>query len=240
MTTTTTLECMVCYQEINFTVQYASFSNCCHLFHKTCLKGRFSTKCPFKCKGSLVEIKKYDDFMEHLQKRTERVYLKNYPKILPGNVAAAKKNDFDELQKLYPNGKQGKRGKSLDNHKGTTPLQTAIRNENLKAVKWLLNDEEKVSSYGSLHCAAQWTKESTSVLDFLLQNTAIDDKNRIFRTKTPLDYAYLLNKSEIKNKIIVLMREHGCKANWYNKDGDKVGKGLGDLNPSEGALKSTD
>ena len=36
------------------------------------------------------------------------------------------------------------------------------------------------------------------------------------------------------------MREHGCKANWYNKDGDKVGKGLGDLNPSEGALKSTD
>ena len=37
-----------------------------------------------------------------------------------------------------------------------------------------------------------------------------------------------------------LMRERGCKANWYNKDGVKVGKGLGDLNPSEGALKSVE
>ena len=177
--------------------------------------------------------------MEHQQKRIERVCLKNHPTVLPGNVIAAQPNDLDDLQKLFPNGDTGKRGKSLDNHKCSTATQTAIRKGNLEAVKWLF-DKDATYSYGLLHCAAQWTKDSTSVLDFLLQNIAIDDKNRIFRTKTPLDYAYLLNKSKIKNEIIALMREHGCKANWYNEDGVKVGKGLGDLNPSEGALKSVE
>jgi hypothetical protein len=239
MTTTTTLECMVCYQEIKFNVQCASFSTCCHLFHKDCLRGRFSTECPFTCKGLPVKIKKYDDLMKHQQKRIETVCLKNHPTILPGNVIAAQPNDLDDLQKLFPNGDTGKRGKSLDNHKGTTPLQTAIRSENLQAVTWLF-DKDATYSYGLLHCAAQWTKKNKSVLDFLLQNIAIDDKNRIFKTKTPLDYAYLLNKSKIKNEIIALMRKNDCKANWYNEDGVKVGKGLGDLNPSEGALKSVE
>ena len=236
----TTLDCMICYQEIQFNEQQcASFSNCCHLFHQNCLRGRFEKTCPFNCGGSHVKIIKYDDFMEHQQKRIERVCLKNHPTVLPGNVIAAQPNDFDDLQKLYRKGEKGKRGKSLDNHKGTTPLQTAIRSENLQAVEWLF-DKDVTYSYGLLHCAAQWTKKEKSVLEFLLQNIATDDKNRIFRTKTPLDYAYLLNKSKIKNEIIALMREHGCKANWYNEDGVKVGKGLGDLNPSEGALKSVE
>ena len=252
MTTTTTLECMVCYQEIKSDQLIRSCDEC-HIFHNECIKTWFTTnysvalwqygknRCPLRCEGNKIkETISLNDFLEYQQKRTERVYLKNNPGVLPGNAAAAKEANFDDLQKLYRKGEKGKRGKSLDNHKGTTPLQTAIRKENLEAVKWLLNDEEKVSSYGLLHCAAQWTKESTSVLDFLLQNIAIDDKNRIFKTKTPLDYAYLLNKSKIKNEIIALMRKNDCKANWYNEDGVKVGKGLGDLNPPEGALKSVE
>ena len=219
----TTLDCMICYQKIKFDLKKSvSFSTCCHLFHKDCLRGQYEKTCPFSCEGSPVKIINYDDFMKHQQKRIERVYLKNYPTILPGNVIAAQPKDFDDLQKLFPNGDTGKRGKSLDNHKGTTPLQTAIRSENLQHVEWLF-DKDATHSYGPLHCAAQWTKKEKSVLEFLLQNIATDDKNRIFRTKTPLDYAYLLNKSKIKNEIIALMREHGCKANWYNEDCVKVG-----------------
>ena len=36
------------------------------------------------------------------------------------------------------------------------------------------------------------------------------------------------------------MQKNDCKANWYNEDGGKVGKGLGDLNPPRGALKSVE
>ena len=53
---------------------------------------------------------------------------------------------------------------------------------------------------------------------------------RIHYGYTPLDYAYEHNKSPIKNEIVSLLRKYGGKANKYDKNGNKVGKGKGDLN----------
>ena len=47
---------------------------------------------------------------------------------------------------------------------------------------------------------------------------------------TPLDYVYVYNDSPIKNEIVSLLRKYGGKANRYDKNGNKVGKGKGDLN----------
>ena len=47
---------------------------------------------------------------------------------------------------------------------------------------------------------------------------------------TPLDYCYADNSSPIQQDIITLIRKHGGKANRYDKYGNKVGKGNGDLN----------
>ena len=48
--------------------------------------------------------------------------------------------------------------------------------------------------------------------------------------ETPLDYAYGLNSSPIKNDIVQLIRQHGGKANGYDRNGKMVGDGEGDLN----------
>ena len=47
---------------------------------------------------------------------------------------------------------------------------------------------------------------------------------------TPLDCAYEFNNSPIKNEIVSLLRKYGGKANEYDKNGNEVGKGKGDLN----------
>ena len=56
----------------------------------------------------------------------------------------------------------------------------------------------------------------------------INEKNKY--GSTPLDYAYDGNKSPIKNDIVSLLREYGGKANAYDKNGNRVGRGKGDLN----------
>ena len=45
-----------------------------------------------------------------------------------------------------------------------------------------------------------------------------------------LDYAYEYNHSHIRNDIVSLLRKYGGKGNYYDKNGNKVGKGKGDLN----------
>ena len=39
-----------------------------------------------------------------------------------------------------------------------------------------------------------------------------------------------INDSPIKNDIVALLRKYGGKANHYDKNGKRVGKGKGDLN----------
>ena len=46
---------------------------------------------------------------------------------------------------------------------------------------------------------------------------------------TPVDYAYF-NHSPIKQEIIALIRLKGGKANYFDENGRRVGRGRGDLN----------
>ena len=85
----------------------------------------------------------------------------------------------------------------------------------------------------SLHFAAWKSDKGVQMLQFLIDNyngnikEIINQKNNGW---TPLDYAYEYNKSPIKNDIVSLLRKYGGKANYYDKNGNKVGKGKGDLN----------
>ena len=42
--------------------------------------------------------------------------------------------------------------------------------------------------------------------------------------------AYRNNNSPIKNEIFALLRKYGGKANYYDKNGKRVGRYNGDLN----------
>ena len=88
--------------------------------------------------------------------------------------------------------------------------------------------------WNSLHIAAWYSKKNVQTLQFLIDNyngnikTIINQKNNVWNT--PLDYAYEYNDSPIKNEIVSLLRKYGGKANKYDKNGNKVGEGKGDLN----------
>ena len=125
-----------------------------------------------------------------------------------------------------------------------TPLQRAARHEQFEIVEYLVTTcTNKVdligqtdSEYGrsSLHFAAWKSKKNVQTLQCLIDNyngnikTIINQKNN--NGRTPLDYAYEYNKSPIKNEIVSLLRKYGGKGNKYDKNGNLVGKGKGDLN----------
>ena len=83
-------------------------------------------------------------------------------------------------------------------------------------------------------CASK-SKKNVQTLQFLIDNYKGNIKNIINQKNsrygaTPLDYAYRSNKSPIKKDIVSLLRKYGGKANNYDKNGNQVGKGRGDLN----------
>ena len=86
----------------------------------------------------------------------------------------------------------------------------------------------------SLHYAALNSKKNVQMLQCLIDNYNGDIKEIINHQNkyghTPLDYAYRYNNSPIKNDIVSLLRKYGGKANYYDKNGNEVGKGKGDLN----------
>ena len=47
------------------------------------------------------------------------------------------------------------------------------------------------------------------------------------------------NKSPIKNDIVSLLRKYGGKANCYDKNGNEVGEGKGDLNLKKNETNKT-
>jgi hypothetical protein len=124
-----------------------------------------------------------------------------------------------------------------------TPLQSAALIENLEIVQYLVKTCTTVdligqtnSEYGSnsLHYAAFGSKKNVQMLQFLIDNyngdikTIINQKN--YNGSTPLDNAYGLNDSPIKNDIASLLRKYGGKGNWHDKNGNGVVIGKGDLN----------
>ena len=128
-----------------------------------------------------------------------------------------------------------------------TPLQSAVFEEQLEIVQYLVKTcTNKVDLIGqtdsrgwnSLHLAALNSKKNVQTLQFLIDNYNGKDIKTIINQKdglgyTPLDCAYEynnLNNSPIKNEIVSLLRKYGGKANKYDKNGNEVGKGKGDLN----------
>merc|ERR1712196_342380 len=89
--------------------------------------------------------------------------------------------------------------------------------------------------WNSLHFAAWRSKKDVQMLQLLIDNYIGDIKEIINQKNeygyTPLDLAYYdYNTSPIKNDIVSLLRKYGGKANYYDKNGNDVGYGKGDLN----------
>ena len=145
---------------------------------------------------------------------------------------ACKKGDLEEVKALISDG---------HGHLIGLSLPTAIENEQLEIIQYLVKSCPTVDligqtdsdGYNSLHCAA-YSKKNVQTLQWLIDNYNGDIKQIInHQTKygeTPLDYAYGYNRSPIKNDIVSLLRKYGGKANYYDKNGNYVGKGKGDLN----------
>ena len=135
-----------------------------------------------------------------------------------------------------------KEGASSDGHT-LTPLQSAAENEQLGIAQYLVKrfptvdiiGQTSSNGYNSLHWTALHSKKNVQMLQFLIDNYNGKDIKKIINQKTrsgwtPLDYAYEYNHSPIKNNIVSLLRKYGGKANYYDKNGKKVGQGKGDLN----------
>jgi len=83
--------------------------------------------------------------------------------------------------------------------------------------------------WNALHISANWNK-SWGCTESLLKKMPLESINKKNTWgDTPLDYAYY-NGSPIKNDLVQLIRQHGGKANWYDRNGKRVGEGKGDLN----------
>ena len=84
--------------------------------------------------------------------------------------------------------------------------------------------------YNALHRSARWNEKSTRCVESLLKKMPLESINKKnCDGNTPLDRAYG-NGSPIQNDIVQLIRQHGGKANYYDRNGEYVGNGKGDLN----------
>ena len=106
----------------------------------------------------------------------------------------------------------------------------------INIIEYLLQYDVDVSITDSdgcnaLHLAAMWNTTNTNTIQLLLNNMSLNDINhKANNGHTPLDYAYHNYYSSIKQDIVKLIRKHDGKANCCDKNGNKVGRGNGDLN----------
>eukprot|EP00944_MAST-04C_sp_MAST-4C-sp1_P001544 g1544.t1 len=162
-------------------------------------------------------------------------------------VRACEKGRLEDVLVLVEGHDAEKTGMSVDemvstegknsNGNSRTPLQTAVRYEELEIAQYLVKSFPTVDLIGqtdieygenSLHCAAWKSKKDVQTLQCLIDNynggdikNIINQKNK-YGGETPLDYAYRFNKSSIKKDIASLLRKYGGKANRYDKNGNKV------------------
>jgi len=118
-----------------------------------------------------------------------------------------------------------------------TPLMIAAAHEHFQVVKYLIEQGEAdpniANSNGGnvLHMAAWENRTNTELIELLLTHMSLNSINK--KTSlgyTPLDCAYLHNRSPIRQEIIALLHSKGGKANCYDENGRNVGGGNGDLN----------
>ena len=87
-----------------------------------------------------------------------------------------------------------------------------------------------MSGWNALHLSAWTNKKSTRCTESLLKKMPLESINQKQGGGwTPLDRAYE-NEGPIKNDIVQLIRQHGGKANYHDRNGKRVGFGKGDLN----------
>ncbi len=118
------------------------------------------------------------------------------------------------------------------------PLMIAAMNEHFQVVKYLIEQGEAdpniadSGGWNALHYAADYNRTNTELIEFLLTHMTLDSINKKMRFggHTPLDVAYNLNNSPLRQEIIALLRSKGGKANRYDVNGRYVGEGNGDLN----------
>ena len=129
-------------------------------------------------------------------------------------------------------------GKNSWGSGGWTPLMIAALNEHLQIVEYLIeqgeadpNIADSQFGWNALHLAACNNRTSTELIELLLTHMSLDNINKKNRYgETPLDLAYRLNRSPLRQEIISLLRSKGGKANRYDENGRNVGEGNGDLN----------
>jgi hypothetical protein len=125
----------------------------------------------------------------------------------------------------------------------TQGLIASVKNEHIHITRYLLEqggDPTTVTREGwnLLHFAARFNKTSTDTLELLLNRMILLDDINCKLTEsnadgeyeyTPLDLSYCDgNNSPIKKDISSLLRQHGGKANYHDKNGKWVGYGKGD------------
>jgi len=100
-----------------------------------------------------------------------------------------------------------------------TPLIAAALYEHFQIVKYLIEQGEADPNIANrheqnaLHLAAWYNKTNTELIELLLTNMSLVDSINKKNTNgdTPLDRAYDYNDSQIKQKIIDLIRSKGGK-----------------------------
>lgn len=119
-----------------------------------------------------------------------------------------------------------------------TPLMSAAMYQHTNIVEYLLQQHDADVSitnddgYNALHIAAYRNTTNTNLIQLLLNKMSLNDINHKTNNwkDTPLDKCYRHNNTSIQQDIITLIRKHGGKANYRDKNGNRVGRGNGDLN----------
>ena len=208
-----------------------------------------------KVLGNNTSLKRLDLQWHKLDEESKNVLLDTWHGCIVtyGLVDACEKGDMDGVKAMVEGHDVEKTGMSVEemvskkgkNSRGTacTPLQMAVKNEQFEIVQYLVKTCPKVNLIGqtdsgglsSLHYAASDSKKNVQMLQFLIDNyngnikTIINQKHK--NGSTPLDCAYASTMNPpIKKEIVSLLRKYGGKANRYDKNGNKVGNGIGDLN----------
>ena len=169
------------------------------------------------------------------------IYKKEFPQCTP-IVVACEKGRLEDL-KIFIAGHRGSVKKLLEevgtdsyDNDGCNTLMVAAIYEKPEIIDYLLNygaDPTITNSlgYNALHWSARYNYKSTRITESLLKKMPLESINKKDRWgRTPLDHAYYYNGNPIQNDIVQLIRQHGGKANWYDRNGGFVEPGKGDLN----------
>ena len=183
--------------------------------------------------------------MSEGREAVEARYLELYPRGTP-LIVACENGNLDDVEVLLTINNKNVVGTNSYGYE-YTPLMAAANFEHFQVVEYLIGegaDANIVNSDGenALHCAAISNRRSTEVIELLLNHMDLDSINKKEDRygDTPLDKAYGNGPNRpLRQEIIALIRSAGGKANYYDANGEFVGKGNGDLNVANHAVLGT-